>query len=404
MQTLWELSDRLSREISVRFIRYLADEIDWNLRLIEITGSRGVGKTTFMLQRVNLLNKTTPGQALYVSLDHPWFFSNSLLDTAAAFYREGGACLFLDEVHKYPARHPSVDWSAELKNIYDQYPRLKVVYTGSSLLKLYKGKGDLSRRKVMYQMKGLSFREFLAYQGGPVYPALSIGDLMEMHESVAHEIISATPVFGFFRHYLQHGYYPYFIESPEHYTARMNEVITVILENDLPAVTEISWENIFKIKKLLAVIASSVPYVPNLSRIREQLHIVDQRTLLKYLHYLDRAEVLGVLSRESEGNQILRKPDKIYLDNTNLLRCFNEHPDVGLVRETFFQNQLKKGHRLTYPASGDFMVDGRWIFEIGGKTKGKKQIKSVEDAFLVLDDIEAGHGRSIPLWLFGFLY
>ena len=404
MNTLWETSNRLIREVTTDFYRYLYQLIDWNLRLIEITGSRGVGKTTLLLQRANQMNKTSEGSALYISLDNPWFYSHTLLETAEKFFQGGGMVLFIDEVHKYPAKHPGHDWSAEVKNIYDQFPKLLIVYSGSSVLQLYRGSGDLSRRKVTYNLKGLSFREYLSLNRIIDFPLLSLDDLFIKQSSFSLEIADHLRILPHFRNYLKTGYYPFFKEAPDHYFSRLNEVIGVILENDLPTITDITFDTISKIKKLLAVIAGSVPYTLNHSRVREELHIADHRTLLKYFHYLDKAEVITILNRESKGNQMLRKPDKIYLNNPNLLGCFFSEPEIGTVRETFVISQLKKLVHVSYPEKGDFLIEQKWIVEVGGRSKTGEQIKGIPNSFLALDDVETGSGRTIPLWLFGFLY
>ncbi len=404
MNELFETSDRLIRNVPVAFTRYLFSGINWGVRLVEIAGSRGVGKTTLLLQRAKELNGKAPGQALFVSLDDPWFYSHSLIDTAAEYVRNGGRVLLLDEVHKYPNKHPDFDWSSEIKTIYDHYPSLQVVYTSSSLLRLYKGQGDLSRRKTTYNLKGLSLREYLAFYEIGIFPPVTIDDLLTRHADVASMIVDKIRIIPHFKKYLNTGYYPFYPEAPDQYVDRLKNVINVIVENDLPAVTDISYDSLIKIKKLLAVIATSVPYTPNLSRVRQELFISDQRTLLNYLFYLDQAELVTILSREARGNQLLRKPDKIYLNNSNLLRCFTNQADTGTIREVFFLNQVANPLQVTYPDRGDFLINGTWTIEVGGRTKTREQIKDLHNAFLALDDIETGSGQTIPLWLFGFLY
>jgi predicted AAA+ superfamily ATPase len=404
MIELFETSDRLIRNVPVAFTRYLFSRINWGVRLVEIAGSRGVGKTTLLLQRAKELNSQLPGQALFVSLDDPWFYSHSLIDTAAEYVRNGGLVLLLDEVHKYPNKHPDFDWSSEIKTIYDHYPSLQVVYTSSSLLRLYKGQGDLSRRKTTYNLKGLSLREYLAFYEIGTFPPVTIDDLLTRHAEVASMIVDKIRIIPHFKKYLNTGYYPFYPEAPDQYVDRLKNVINVIVENDLPAVTDISYDSLKKIKKLLAVIATSVPYTPNLSRVRQELFISDQRTLLNYLFYLDQAELVSILSREARGNQLLRKPDKIYLNNSNLLRCFTNQADTGTIREVFFLNQVANPLQVTYPDRGDFLINGTWTIEVGGRTKTREQIKDIDHAFLALDDIETGSGQTIPLWLFGFLY
>lgn len=401
---LHETSDRLTRGVPEKFRRYLYGKINWDARLIEISGSRGVGKTTLLLQRTRELNRNSQGHALFMSLDDPWFYIHSLSDTAAEFFRSDGKVLLMDEVHKYPPKYPGIDWSAELKSVYDRFPSLQIVYTGSSVLKLYKSLGDLSRRKAVYNLKGLSLREYLEFYDLAKFSAISLETLVADHAGISNDIISKIRIIPHFRNYIATGYYPFYKEDPGQFISRLKNVINVILESDLPSVTVLPFDTQTKIKQLLAVIASSVPYTPNLSKVREELFITDQRTLTKYLWYLDKAELISLLSRSGKGNQIFRKPDKIYLNNTNLLFCFLKSPETGTLRETFLFNQVNGPHEVSFPEAGDFTVDNSWTFEVGGRNKKRDQQKQKDSDFLVLDDIETGAGKTIPLWLFGFLY
>ncbi len=404
MTTLFELSVRLTRNIGSEFKRFLYDRIDWNGRLIEIYGQRGAGKTTLMLQKVKELNFILPGQALYVSLDDIYFFNHSIIDTADSFLKYGGRYLFMDEVHRYPAKFSGYDWSAEIKNINDRYPELNVVYSGSSVLKLFKGQGDLSRRKLSYNLPGLSFREFLIISKVLDFRPVTLEDILTHHISITNEIAGKIKIFRWFEKYLQYGYFPFFTESAEKYYDRLNDIISLVIESDIPAVTDIPYLTSVKLKKLLSVIASSVPFTPNLTKTGADLQVTDQRTLLKYLNYLDKAGLISMLSREGKGNQGLRKPEKIYLGNPNYLFCFNEHPEKGTIRETFFYSQAIADHSVSYTEAGDFKINGRTVFEVGGKNKESRQIAGVKDSWLALDSIETGHGKQIPLWMFGFMY
>ena len=400
----FETSNKLINKVSLDFKRYLFSKINWKSRLIEINGARGVGKTTMLLQKAKLLNQEKANCAIYFTLDDPLFFKQSIIDVADEFSKYGGKYIFLDEVHKYPSKYENYDWSAEIKNIYDTKPELNIIYSGSSILKIYKGQGDLSRRRVIYKLGGLSLREYLVYNKIEKFDSYKIDELLENHIQIAEHITEKINIIPHIRKYFDTGYYPFYNESPEQYFIRLKEIISVILETDIPSVADISYETIMKIKKLLAVIANVVPYTPNLTKTGRDLYITDHRTLLKYLNYLDKAELLILLSEEARGNQILRKPDKIYLNNTNLLKCLDIKPKIGTVRETFFINQLINYHSITTPTKGDFMVNNNYLFEIGGKNKGRKQIKNNNTAWLVLDDIEIGFGNVVPLWLFGFLY
>ncbi len=343
--------------------------------------------------------------ALYVSLDQAYFYREQLFNTVDHYFKYGGKYLFLDEVHKYPEKEKNLDWSQEIKNIYDAFPQLYLVYSGSSLLQLYKGQGDLSRRKAGYLLPGLSFREFLEFKGLLSHQPVNLSDLLQNHQSLANEISTKLKILPAFREYLRHGYYPFFDEAPDKFFDRLNDVINVILENDIPAITDISYETSFKLKKLLSLLASSVPYTPNLSNLTSQLYVADQRTLLKYINFLEKAELVDTLGAKSTGNQILNKPQKIYLNNSNLMYALSKNlPDPGTERETFFFNQLKHLHTISYPKQGDFLVEQKYLFEIGGKNKSQQQIRDHQEPYVVRDEIETGFGQIIPLWLFGFLY
>jgi predicted AAA+ superfamily ATPase len=404
MVELFESSNLLINRTSLDLFRSKFHTIDWDGRLMEINGARGVGKTTMLLQKAKLLSSESGIMVLYVSLDDPYFYKHNLIDLADEFLKNGGKYLFLDEVHRYPSKYPDHDWSSELKTIYDRFPDLKVVYSGSSILKLRKGKGDLSRRKITYNLPGLSFREYLYFNGFKEYNPINLDEIITNHSEISNTIISELKVLPQFKNYLNSGYYPFYKESPTHYYERLKDVISVILENDIPAVADLPFETSVKLKKLFSLISESAPYTPNLTLLGKELFISDQRTLLKYFSLLENAELIYGLSKEAKGNQILRKPNKVFLDNTNLHYCFIDKPDAGTQRETFFANQIRNTHLITYPDRGDFMIDKKFVVEIGGKNKTKAQIKDVPNSYLVIDDIETGFGNTIPLWLFGFLY
>ncbi|MFO7828670.1 MAG: AAA family ATPase [Bacteroidales bacterium] len=405
MESLFEQSHQKVNRVKTSFYRSIYHTIDWNCRLIEINGARGVGKTTLMLQRAQKLNKTVAEKVLYVSLDDPYFYNHTIIDVANYFNQFGGLHLFLDEVHKYPPKYPKHDWSAEIKVIYDRYPDLQVVYSGSSVLQLFKGHGDLSRRKCSYNLPGLSFREYINWTDKKNIPVISLTQIINSHQDIAQKISSELKIIPFFIDYLKYGYYPYYKEAPDQFCVRLRDTINVILEQDLPAVASFSRENHVKLKKLLAVLSESVPFTPNLTNLRSELFIADQRTLLNYLDALEKAELLCTLDKATKGMKKMHKPSKIYLNNTNLLNClFFDKPNIGTIRETFFFNQLRSLHRINFPDKGDFIVDSKYTFEIGGKNKTSFQIKEIPGSFLAMDDIEIGFGNKIPLWLFGFLY
>lgn len=404
MEKLFEISERLMLNVSFDFQRTLLFEIEWDNRLIEVKGARGTGKTTLLLQRAKQIQKNA--LVLYTSLDLPYFYTNSLFDLADIFQKRGGKYLFLDEVHKYPRFNQGQDWSTEIKNIYDSFPDLKVVYSGSSLLHLYMGNGDLSRRKISYELHGLSYREFLKFQYSIDLKSISLEDIFNKHTVIAAEITNQIKPLAYFQEYLQYGYYPFFKESISNYPARLRNVINLIIESDIPSTVAIPSENTEKLKKLLGAISTTVPYVPNLKELSGNLGISDTRTTLKYLTFLENGGLIKQLSTESIGNKILQKPDKIYLQNSNLLYVLSmDSPEKGTVRETFFYNQITKMNSVTYPKYGDFLIADKYLIEVGGKSKKIKQIKDFKgEKFIVSDDIEIGFGDKIPLWLFGFLY
>jgi predicted AAA+ superfamily ATPase len=357
-----------------------------------------------MLQKAKELHNQSKNEVVYVSLDDPYFFNHSLLEVADEMNRFGISTIFIDEVHKYPSKYPDYDWSAEIKNIYDRYPTLKLVYSGSSMIRIHKGSGDLSRRKATYSLPGLSFREYLEFEEVLTFPEISFAELIKNHQQYASDIINKIKIFPHFRNYIEYGYYPFYKEDIAQYYERLRSVISVILETDIPAITDIPFESAQKIKKLLAAIGSSVPYTPNLKKIGDFINIVDHRTLLRYLFYLDQAGILSILSRDGKGTQLLRKPEKIYIGNTNLIYSLNlAEIEIGTVRETFFNSMTRESASLSYAENADFLADGILV-EVGGKNKKQKKLKDTPQVIIAKDDIEIGIGNEIPLWLFGFLY
>ncbi|MDG3581265.1 ATP-binding protein [Galbibacter pacificus] len=374
------------------------EEINWKARLIGIKGARGIGKTTLLLQYIKLHLGGELNRTLYVSLDDIWFNNHSLISLVRDFERQGGKYLFLDEVHKYPG------WAQELKNIYDSYPELKIVFTGSLLMEILNARADLSRRTVVYTMQGFSFREYIGVETGAVFDKLYLNQIMENHLEEAQRINEMIKPFQYFEPYLKHGYYPFYLEQSDLYEMRLGEVVNMILEIELPLLRHVELAYVAKIKQLLVIIAESVPFVPNVSKLSDKIGI-NRATLLSYLHYLDEIGLTQNLFKNTQGISKLQKPSKIYLDNTNLIYLLaRENANKGNLRETFFSNQLAYRHTLGYTEQGDFMVDDRFTFEIGGKGKNQKQIRLVENAYIVADDILYGSQNKIPLWMFGFLY
>ena len=407
LEMLINKQKRQLRHIPVDFKRSLYDKIDWDYRLIEIYGARGTGKTTLMLQRVKQLLKQPDVRPVYVSADEPYFFKNTLYDFAEQFYNQGGTHIFIDEIHRYPPKQEGYDWSAELKYIFDSFPDLHVVYSGSSVLQIFKGAGDLSRRKLSYNLPGLSFREFLKMKKIADFPVLTLPQILTDHEKIADQITENLRILQYFKEYLKTGYYPFFrvLKTRDAYFSQITQIINVIIENDITQTLNMQFETQAKLKRLLSAIATSPPYTSEISKLSQLLGIKNYRVLLRLIDLLDRAELIKQLKQKAKGNKILQKPDKIYLNNTNLMYALDFGGiNIGSIRETFFLNQLSYKHTVHYPKTADFLADDRWLFEIGGKSKTKKQVAGKQDAFIAADDIEIGFGNKIPLWLFGFLY
>ena len=398
MENLYKTFYQLLGRTDLSFVRYLYPKIRWNNRLIGITGARGTGKTTILLQHIKKTYGIAPKEVLYVSLDNIWFSNNRLFDLASDFDKMGGKYLFLDEVHKYG------NWSQEVKNIYDSFPDLKIVFTGSSMLEIYKGNADLSRRAVHYVLHGMSFREFLKYDQSVEFETFTLEYILQNHIKTASAINEKIKPLPLFYRYLREGYYPYYKEDSEMYQDRLLNTVNVILETDLPSVESIEIHTIKKIKQLLFVIAQRVPFSPNIKELATILE-VSRKSLLNYLTFLEKAQLLNLLQQDVSGLRILSKPEKIYLNNTNLAYALeSEKPDIGNLGETFFFNQLKAVSEITSANKADFTVNNKYIFEVGRKNKGYEQIMGLENAYLALDNQEYGFGNKIPLWLFGMLY
>ena len=398
MEELFDLFYRELRKADLSFQRYLVDEIHWDGQLSAITGARGTGKTTMILQHIKKTFGNSPKDALYVSLDNIWFSGNRLFDLANDFEKQGGKYLFIDEVHKYE------NWSQEIKNIYDSFSDLKVVFTGSSMLEIYKGNADLSRRAVHYVLQGMSFREFLKYDQEIVFEKFTLEDILQNHIEIASMINEKIRPLPLFNTYLKQGYYPYYKVDKRFYLSKLANTVNLILETDLPAVEAIEMYSIRKIKKLLWIISQSVPFSPNITDLAIDLG-VSRNSLLNYLTILERGGLINLLQSGTKGINSLAKPEKIYLNNTNQIYAFDSNkPNIGNLRETFFFNQLKAAGEITSASKADFTVNSKYIFEVGGKNKGHEQIVGLDNAYLALDNLEYGFGKKIPLWLFGMLY
>lgn len=379
------------------FKRYLIDKIDWRDNLIAIKGAKGTGKTTMLLQHIKE-SFTDKDKALYLSLDNLWFETHSINDLVEYHYTHGGTHLFLDEVHYYPK------WKTLIKNINDDYPGLHVVYTGSSMLKIDSGVADLSRRQLPYTLHGMSFREYLLYEGLAEMEPISLDLLLRDHRRIAEDILSngmkILPAFG---EYLRYGYYPFYKSVYSGFEIRLQQVVNHVLENDYPIIEGVEQSTIRKTKRMFMILAEQVPQTPNMSNLYNELE-TDRNQGLKMLYALEKAGLLALLSDKPKHIDKLSRPEKIFMDNSNLMYAYAMAPNIGTVRETFFLSQLAVDHSVTYPAKGDFLVDGKYLFEVGGRKKSFEQIKDVADSYLAVDDTEIGHHNRIPLWMFGLLY
>ena len=388
---------RVSRDLVQRTpsapVRFLQEKIDWTWRLIGIRGARGTGKTTLLLQQMQTLEKV-----IYLSLDDLYFSRHSLRETVESLRMLGYQYFFLDEVHKY------ANWSREVKNLYDFYPDLMLVFTGSSIIELSKLDVDLSRRAVMYDLPGLSFREYLSMTGVHSAPAYSLDTLIAGHEGISIELCRHFRPLEHFSLYLQEGYYPFFLESRRNFRQRLRQVVRLVLETDLAQAEGAKVQQVQKLARLLQFLAESTPFKPNIQNLARHIEL-DRATILRYLSHLQNARLIGTLHVPGGGMSALQKPEKVYLENTNLAYALLEKtPDSGNLRETFFFNQVSFVAETLAPDTADFWVANRYLFEVGGKGKKRRQIQGKPNSFLALDDIETGVGDQIPLWLFGFLY
>lgn len=397
MDNLLVKSAALVHRTSFEFSRYLFNKIHWDNRLLGIKGARGVGKTTLLLQRIKSLG--LPARtAAYFSLDDLYFTEHKFSHTIEAFYKNGGKYVFLDEVHKYPG------WSMEIKNLYDFYPDLHIVFTGSSIIDLAKQEGDLSRRVLMYELQGLSFREYLSFYGIAKAPLWTLEEICARPDGLQEFFPADFRPLAAFQDYLRIGYYPFFREDPAGYEQRLQQMVRTVIEYDMSEIKGFDPRNARKLLQLLFILANNVPYKPNLSQLSQKADI-HRNTVLNYLLYLEQARLLLLMQPEGFGISLLQKPEKVYLQNPNLAFALSaQTPNVGNLRETFFACSVGAGHLLSVPKQGDFLVDGNRLFEIGGSQKSHHQIADIPDSYVVRDGIEYTAGNYIPLWAFGCLY
>ena len=396
-ESLYRTSQKMVQRVGMDFFRSLYHQINWDDRLIGIKGARGVGKTTMVLQHIKEVFAENPEQALYVSLDNLWFANHTLSDIVEYHYTHGGTHLFVDEIHKYP------HWQTLLKNIYDEYPDLHVVYTGSSMLQINLNEGDLSRRQVLYTMHNLSFREFLAYEKNIECSAIPFDELLVNHVPYALNLTENVKILPLFTQYLQYGCYPFYKNAISTYDIRLQSVIRTVLMEDLQVSGEFTYPTLQKTMKMLMILAERVPQTPKMNELYALLD-TNRAQGMKMLSMLEQAALLNLLSPPQKNFRQMGKPDKIYLNNPNLMWALTPHADIGTMRETFFMNQVKVVGEVNYPTAGDFLVNREFLFEVGGRGKTFDQIKDMPDSFLAVDGIETGHGHRIPLWMFGMMY
>ena len=371
------------------------DIVDFRERFIGLIGARGIGKTTFLLQYLRSLD-IPEEKKLYISVDSILTSNMKLFDVAEDFYNIGGKVLVIDEIHKYE------NFETELKEIYE-FLDLQVLFSGSSALVLEHKKADLSRRALIYRLRGLSFREFLELKLAQQFRVYTLEEILAHHVHIAQEITTRIKPLEHFKEYLNSGYYPFYFESPQSYCLKLEETINVVIESDLPIIFHIEPANIHKLKQLVAYLCNSKPYELNLTALSQKIGI-NRKTLYQYIHYLTLGNIFLRLDAHGKEDSIFLKPAKLYLDNPNLNYCYCLQGDIGTIREEFFYSMLLVNHTLSYPKKGDFLVDKKYMFEIGGKNKSFTQIKDIANAYIAADDIEVGFGHKIPLWLFGFLY
>jgi len=375
--------------------RYFHKKLNLDKKLVGIIGARGVGKTTYLIQYLKELDISF-SKKLYISADT--LTIPSLFEVAHAFYKEEGEVLIIDEIHKYK------NFEIELKKIYDILD-LKVIFSGSSALKLDNAKADLSRRAVVYQVDGLSFREFIELSRRITLPSFTLEEILRDHVDIAYALLKRFNLTLLFREYLKNGYYPFYFEDPEDYLVKLNQTINTVIEVDIPSIFPIEYDSVQNLKKLVRLLCESHPYTPNIKELLAKMDMKDNyKGLYRFLEYLDRAKIFNTIKSKARGDSIFVKPDKIYLNNTNLHYAYCPQSNLGTLREVFIASMLQSRHSIEVAQKGDFLVDDTYLLEVGGKKKSFKQIKDIPHSFVVSDDLEIGSGNKIPLWLFGFMY
>ena len=396
LEQLYRQQEQKINDTPTTLHRYLFYQIDWRDRLIGIKGIRGAGKSTLLMQHIKE-DFDNRDEVMYLSLDDLWFSNHDIMDTVEYLYTHGVRYLFLDEIHC------SKNWQTLLKTIYDTYRQLHVVFTGSSMLQIKEGETDLSRRVIVYELKGLSFREFLSFEGAIQMDSIGFEELLRQHVKLSESICSQISILPLFEKYLKYGYYPFYKEVYSGYWERVKNIANMVIDVDYLKIKDVSQDTITKMKRMLMVVASNVPQTPKMSELYQQLD-TDRNQGLKMLYALENGRLLGLLSQKVKDLKHLSSPVKIYLDNTTLMYALSTSIDIGTMRETFFYNQIKKDHEVTYPSTGNFLIDNKYYIEVGGKGKTFDQIKNIEDGYLAVDDTEIGRKHRIPLWMYGLLY
>ena len=394
-EILFENSTKLIEFLNIEYKRYFFKKIDFSSPLIGILGARGVGKTTALLQYLKELDLPYD-KKLYISADMVELANYSLFEIAKEFEKRGGKVLVIDEIHK------SRGFEKELKNIYDRLG-LQLLFSGSSAMHLHHSYADLSRRAVLYRVFGLSFREFLELKLKKSLPSFSLEELLSSHMHIAASLLKEIRPYEFFKEYLEFGYYPFYFDQSSTYKMRLENIINTVVEVDLVSLFSIKYESVIKLKKLISFLCMSAPYKLNISELSKKVGI-NRDKLYLYIDYLVKGSILVALRSKQKGDGIFLKPDKLYLQNPNLYYAYCKHPEIGTIREIFFYDQLAPSYDVTYSKIGDFLIENRYVVEVGGKKKGYEQIRDLKDSFIAADGLEVGIGNKIPLWLFGFLY
>lgn len=401
LSPFFSIQDNLLKQVPRKYKRSLYGIINWTNRLIGLVGGRGTGKTTLLLQHLVETGSVSP-KYLYISADHIRVEALGIYEIASRFFQMGGEAIVIDEIHKYAG------WPQEVKNLYDSFPKAKILFSGSSALGLQLGRADLSRRAVFYNLPGLSFREYLHLTEEIEFSFIKFSNLLKDHMGFASDVVAKSPILGYFQDYIDHGIYPFFLEGKEEYLAKLGNIIEKVLYEDIVSTSGMKSVNVPILKRILWLIATSSPFKPNFEKISKDLGI-SKPSLYGYMDYLEKSGLLSGVKAQGAGAKLARKPAKIYLGNTNLLRAvsgeLSREDPIGTVRETFVQHQLiSAGLQVRIPEKGDFLIENKYLFEVGGRSKGKHQITGKENAYVLKDDIDIGFGNVIPMWLIGFLY